>query len=119
MQLTPATKDGGYDIFAISKDISGIRSSWIIECKKYSPEKKVGVGIVRALYGAAVEMRGVNALLATTSGFTRDARELVASRYNLALHDYQGVLEWINEYKPREEGGLYAKEGRLILPGKE
>jgi len=31
IQLTPPVKDGGYDIFAISKDIvSGVKTSWII-----------------------------------------------------------------------------------------
>ncbi|HEX8198075.1 MAG TPA: restriction endonuclease [Pyrinomonadaceae bacterium] len=52
VELTPKIKDGGYDIFAISKNVApGINSAWIIECKRYSPENKVGVEIVRALYG--------------------------------------------------------------------
>ncbi|WPD23100.1 MAG: pentapeptide repeat-containing protein [Candidatus Electrothrix scaldis] len=29
--LTPATKDGGYDLFAITKNKSGLQASWIIE----------------------------------------------------------------------------------------
>ena len=42
VQLTPATRDGGYDMFAISQDlVAGVQTSWIIECKKYSAEKKV------------------------------------------------------------------------------
>ena len=57
IQLTPAIKDGGYDIFAISKDQAGMQTSWIIECKKYAAENKVGIDIVRALYGVKSDLK--------------------------------------------------------------
>lgn len=47
VDLTPKTKDGGYDLFAISRDdLVGVETSWIIECKNYAQERKVGVEIV-------------------------------------------------------------------------
>ena len=120
VQLTPPTRDGGYDIFAIAKDISGVKSPWIIECKKYAEHRKVGVDIVRALYGtSAVLEQGANALLATTSYFTKGAREFKASRYDLELKNFEAVVQWVNEYRPNPNGKLYLRENRLVVPGDE
>ena len=117
VRLTPETRDGGYDILGICKDISGVKSSWIIECKKYSKERKVGVDIVRALYGVRLEMQVGGALLATTSHFSEDAKAFKASRYGLNLLGYEEVLEWINTYRPNPNGRLYIKENRLTVEG--
>ena len=117
MGITPEIKDGGYDVFGISKDVSGEKTSWIIECKKYKRENKVGVAIARALYGVKVELKVANAVLATTSHFTRGVRDFKASRYDFSLRDYEGVLEWINAYRPNPGGRLYLKDNRLIVPG--
>lgn len=120
IQLTPPVKDGGYDIFAISKDIlPGVKTSWIIECKKYSPEHKVSVGIVRALYGIKSNLRVANALIATTSYFTKGAYDFKASRYDIELKDYEAILEWINQYHPNPNGKLYIKNNQLIIPNKD
>lgn len=118
IQLTPPTKDGGYDIFAISHHRAGVRTSWIIECKKYAPENKVGVDIARALYGVKTALGGVaNAMLATTSDFTKGVQAFKASRYDFELKAYADILEWINAYRPNPQGRLYLKDNRLILPG--
>ena len=115
VQLTPPTKDGGYDIFAVSKDVSGIQSSWIVECKKYKQSNKVGVDSVRSLYGAAgdLEYRNIAMMLATTSSFTSGARKYASSKYNFELRDYESILEWINEYKPHPDGKLHMKDTKL------
>ena len=120
VQLTPETRDGGYDIYAINKgDSSGLLNSWIIECKKYSAENKVGLDIVRSLYGLRTEMKVGGALLATTSCFSKDAQDYKASRYDLKLRDYEGVLEWVNEYRPNPNGRLYIKDNKLIVPNEQ
>jgi HJR/Mrr/RecB family endonuclease len=117
VRLTPAIKDGGYDIFAISKDTeAGVETSWIIECKKYAPENRVGVDIVRALYGIKSDLKVASALLATTSYFTKGVKDFKASRYDIELKDYEGILEWINQYRPNPNGKLYIKDNRIILP---
>jgi len=105
VDLTKKTRDGGYDIFAISKDISGLKSSWIIECKGW--QNKVSIDVVRALYGVKNDLKISNALLATTSHFSSDVIKYKASRYDLELKDYNGLIEWINQYKPKEDGTLY------------
>lgn len=117
VSLTPTVKDGGYDIFAISKDVqTGAKASWIIECKKYAPENKVGVDIVRSLFGVKYLVGTTNAMLATTSFFTKGAKDIKASRYDVELKDYTAILEWINQYRPNPNGKLYIKDNRLILP---
>jgi len=109
--LTPKTKDGGYDIFAIAKNIApGVNAAWVIECKRYMRERKVGVEIVRALYGAKTSFDGVNAMLATTSSFTRGAQQFKSSRYNLELRDYAGVVEWLEAYRLNPDGTLYIQD---------
>jgi len=119
IQLTPPVKDGGYDIFAISKDIvSGVKTSWIIECKKYSPKNKVSVNVVRALYGIKSNLKVANALIATTSYFTKNANDFKASRYDIELKDYEAILKWINQYRPNPNGKLYIKNNQLIIPNK-
>lgn len=107
VQLTPATKDGGYDLFAISKDVMpGIQTAWIVECKNYHPEHRVGVEIVRALYGTKSDLPGVQAMLATTSFFTSGAKKFKASRYDLHLRDYNGIVEWLNSFPQGRNGTL-------------
>ena len=58
-------------------------------------------------------------MLATTSRFSAVARELEASRYDLALKDYEAILEWLNEYKPHPGGKLHIKDNRLWVPGQD
>jgi restriction system protein len=116
VDLTPKTKDGGYDIFAIAKNIApNVNAAWIIECKRYMREKKVGVEIVRALYGAKSSFDGVNAMLATTSSFTQGARKFKSSRYNLELRDYAGVVEWLEAYRLNPGGTLYIQNHNQVL----
>jgi hypothetical protein len=119
VQLTPETQDGGYDIFAISKDNAGVQTSWIIECKKYAPHRKVGVDIARSLFGVKGDLNVGMSMLATTSHFTKGVKKYKASRYDLELKDYEGVLEWVNEYRPNPNGRLYLKGNRLVVPGDE
>ena len=97
VQLTSATKDGGFDIFGFSGAVGGVKSHWIIECKKYSTDNKVGVNIVRSLCGVKEQIKSANAMIVTTSTFTRGALSLAKSRWDLSLRDYENVLEWTRE----------------------
>lgn len=99
VELTPATRDGGYDIFAISKDVSNTKTSWIIECKKYSPERKIGIDVVRSLCGVKNDLKAANAMIATTSFFTKGVLDCKNSRYDLALKDYNDITDWLKCYK--------------------
>jgi uncharacterized protein YjbI with pentapeptide repeats len=118
VQLTKATRDGGYDMFAISQDLAaGVQTSWIVECKKYSAENKVGIDVVRGLYCVKQDLNVANILLATTSHFSSDVQKYKASRYDLELRDFEGIVDWLNTYRPHPDGKLHIQDRRLILPG--
>lgn len=117
VDVTKQTRDGGYDIFAIRKDISGVSSSWLIECKRYRSDRKVGVEVARALYGVKSDLRVGMSMLATTSSFSADVYAYKSSRYDLELRDFIGIVEWINDYRPHPGGKLYLHNNRLIVPG--
>ena len=94
-QLTPASKDGGFDIYAAKKD--GVATLlYLVECKRYVPPNKVGVEIVRALHGTVSEKNATGGIVATTSLFTTGAREFQRKiKYKMELHDCAGIQEWL------------------------
>jgi len=117
VRLTPSTRDGGYDIYAITREsMANVQISWIIECKKYAPERKVGIDIVRKLHSVKTSKNVGCMMLATTSHFTRGVQEFKASRYDLQLKDYDGIVEWIDKYQPNPGGQLYIPGTKLIIP---
>lgn len=71
--LTQETRDGGSDIIA-THSMGGIPFMVLVECKKYGPNHKVGVSLVRSLLGVQTDHRANKAVLVTSSSFTRDAR---------------------------------------------
>jgi len=95
VQLTKATRDGGRDIVAIA-DQMGIRSKYLIECKRYSMAHKVSIAIVQRLLGVKIAEHANKGILATTSVFTRDARRFASTHlWDLDLKDHDDVLAWI------------------------
>ncbi len=102
VELTRQTKDGGYDIFAAYTDTLGIRSTWIVECKRWRADRPVGIEVVRSLYAVKTDLRVGGALLATTSNFTAGAHAFKAARYDLELKDRTAILEWISAYGRRK-----------------
>lgn len=114
--LTSKTRDNGYDIFAVNKDISGVTQSWLIECKKWSRKNTVGIDIIRSLYAIKNDLSVGNIMLATTSQFSNEVKKYKTSKYDLDLRDYKNIIEWINEYEPNPNGKLYINSSRLITP---
>ncbi|WP_255080783.1 restriction endonuclease [Lacihabitans sp. CCS-44] len=97
--LTPKTRDGGKDIIALYKSPFG-HQMFIVECKKYGDDNKVGVELVRGLYGVKVAERYNQAILVTTSTFTKGAKEFVKPlNFELELKDYNDISNWCKEYK--------------------
>lgn len=74
VQLTPATRDGGKDILAYFKTDCGTFLS-LVEAKRYRPDRKIGVELVRTLYGTLVDYQANNAMMVTTSSFSKDAHD--------------------------------------------
>lgn len=100
--LTPASNDGGKDIYAAKKDDLG-SFLYVVECKRYAPDNHVGVGLIRQLNGVVQAERATAGILATTSFFTRGAKEEQARLSNqISLKDYLGIQEWLHKVFNRE-----------------
>lgn len=72
VELTPASGDGGIDIYAAKKDDVG-EFLYLVECKRYNPPNKVGVNVVRSLHGVVQAEKASAGIVATTSFFTAPA----------------------------------------------
>ena len=95
--LTPASKDGGKDIYAARRDDLG-SFLYVVECKQYSPDRRVGVGLIRELNGVVQAERATAGILATTAFFTKGAKEFQARLSNqISLKDYLGIQEWLSK----------------------
>jgi restriction system protein len=96
--LTKATRDGGKDILASIKTEVG-DFLCLVQAKRYRPDRKVGVSLVRALYGTLCDYQANSAMLVTTSSYSNDARSLQQKhKYQLSLRDYTDVAGWIQRY---------------------
>ena len=95
VELTPASKDGGKDIYAAKRDDLGT-FLYLVECKKYALDNPVGVEIVRALHGTVQAERATAGILVTTSVFTRGARDFQRHlQHQLSLRDYIELHKWV------------------------
>lgn len=113
VQLTPATRDGGYDLMVIHRDPLGIERTSIVECKKYNIENKVGVNLIRALYGVKTFLGVSDGILLTTSKFTQDSKRFVESKHDIKLIDRTELLLWCGAYKEPEYGDFHLSQRRF------
>jgi len=96
IELTAYQKDGGRDIIAVRHNALGDLDRYLIECKRYAPEKRVGVEIVRSLIGIRDLDPATRYCVVTTSQFTRGAREIEKKLwYCLSLKDYDDIRAWL------------------------
>lgn len=98
VELTQPSKDGGRDILATANTSLG-KHLYLIECKRYARENKVGISIVRALYGVVEAEKATRGILVTTSDFTRGASEfgkVVENR--LELMGYDSLTQWVKRH---------------------
>lgn len=99
VELTPATRDGGKDIYAYIKN--QVCSFLVfVECKKWTPSQHVGIEVVQRLYGVQQINKANKSMVVTTSYFTNPAIE-ESKRYEslMSLHDYDGLKTWLKRYE--------------------
>ncbi len=99
VELTQKTRDGGRDIIAIRSDL-GIKSKYIIECKRYTISNKVGVELVRQLYGVQQAEGANKSVIVTTSKFTSGAVDFAnkeQTKWHMGLVDYKTLVDWIKD----------------------
>ncbi|MGH7130667.1 MAG: restriction endonuclease [Phycisphaerales bacterium] len=97
VQLTPESRDGGKDIYAVQSNALG-RFLFVVECKRYALGKPVGIEFVQRLAGVVDGMRANAGIIATTSRFTRPAIECQERDYRtiISLRDYTHLQQWLN-----------------------
>jgi hypothetical protein len=118
VSLTAATRDGGYDIWGIAKNLAGVASHWLVECKRYRRDRVVGINLIRELYAVKAEKHVGNAMIATTSFFSRDVKKFGRSHYDLALADFNRITGWLGSYRLNSSGTLYIRDANIIGPDK-
>jgi len=99
VEVTRTTRDGGLDIIAIKRSDLGAALT-LVECKRYAETNKVGVDIVRGLYGVVEAQRATRGLIATTSYFTKDAQAFRdQNQYRLSLADFDMLTKFLREWR--------------------
>jgi restriction endonuclease Mrr len=99
VSLTPATRDGGRDIVANVCTPLGAFLCYI-ECKRYAPDRPVGVRPVRELFGIVSHGNVTRGMLVTTSGFTKPAREFAADvPHRLSLRAFDDIVAWLEDVR--------------------
>lgn len=98
IELTNATRDGGRDIIAsIRTKVSSFLT--YVECKRYSPENKIDVRLIREIIGVHSIHRPAKSIIVTTSFFTKDAiKEAKIFENQLDLKDFNDIKRWLQEY---------------------
>ncbi len=97
--LTKQSRDGGYDIFG--RINSGpVPLVFLAECKRYAEKNRVGVEVIRGLYGVTEMQRANFGMVITTSSFTRDAREeKLRIGHRMDLKEFNDLKDWFQKYK--------------------
>lgn len=97
VELTPKTRDGGFDIWAWHRSWLG-SNLHIVECKRYAEDNPVGIEIVQRLAGVTtMHKEAVSGALVTTSRFTAPAIEAVSQSTKLIkLHDFEYLKSWVS-----------------------
>lgn len=90
VELTRATRDGGKDI--ILKEHNAIGDFvYYVECKHHNKmTNKVGVGVIRQLYGTVSADKVNGGIIATNSFFTKEVRNFILNsncQCQMNLHD--------------------------------
>jgi hypothetical protein len=99
VKLTPETRDGGFDILAESANSDGPAHLCLVEAKRYRRDRKIGVEIVRGLYGTLKDENAQRAILVTTSTFSKEAIAFQNRHpYEISLRGYSDLLELIRGY---------------------
>jgi len=96
VELTPATRDGGKDIYLAAKSSIG-SFLYLVECKHHK-QKPVGIAPVQRLYGVLQGENATAGLVVTTSTFTRPAEQFQEKvAYRLSLVDYLKLNRMISD----------------------
>jgi restriction system protein len=98
IELTAHTRDGGRDIIAINYDPISVK--YLIECKRYSSDRPVGIDVVQRLHGVTYSEHATKGIIVTTSRFTQPARVFMEQeKWLLEGRDFDGLVTWLDKYQ--------------------
>lgn len=104
VEVTKKTRDGGKDIIAVRSEMN-INVKYIIECKRYAQNNKVGVELVRQLYGVQQAESVNKSVLVTTSSFTKGAIDFAnqqSTKWHMDLKSFTDLLQWVKQAYGRQ-----------------
>lgn len=97
VEVTQVSRDGGYDIILFNNGAKQI----VVEVKRH--KSKVGIDLIRSLRGVQLTEGFKQAILVSTSGFTRDAtkeaRKAVNYDFTMNLFGAEEILKALDIYK--------------------
>jgi hypothetical protein len=104
VELMKKSHDKGRDIIAIKKsDIVSVK--YLIECKRYTPNRCVGIGIIQRIHGVMHEVRATKGFVVTTSYFSKPAKSIFEDyKWELEGKDYEDLKKWLKLYVEIKEG---------------
>jgi len=95
VELTPATRDGGKDLYVAQKNDLG-SFLYLVECKKYAPNQHVGIDVIQRLYGVVSAEDATCGIIATTSYFTKPAKDFQQEhKFRMSLNDFNSIKQWL------------------------
>jgi HJR/Mrr/RecB family endonuclease len=90
------TKDNGIDIIAVQKIVPDINIKMMVQCKRLSHHRRVGIEVVREVWSVKWKNAFNLAMIATTSQFTKGAKD-EGHNWNFALKDHDNILNMCKE----------------------
>jgi HJR/Mrr/RecB family endonuclease len=105
VELTQETRDNGKDIILTSESITG-KNLYYVECKKWSQDRKVSVGVIQRLHGAVLADRATKGIVVTTASFSDPAiREVKKIEHQMSLMDHVALHQTINKLSNLDKSG--------------
>ena len=97
VEVTRATRDGGVDIYITREDELG-SFLFFVQCKKYNSTHKVGVNVLRELYGVVSEKRATGGSVVTTSFFSQPSQEYQKNfPHQMSIRDFDSIRQWLSD----------------------
>ena len=110
-EVTRPTADGGYDIMLT--DQSGL--TYLVECKCYSPDHKIGREYIQKLVGANAVVGASGLIFITTSDFTEEAIVYAREVGNVQLINGKYLVEMVNRHTMPSSSSLEIPEDEWRL----
>jgi hypothetical protein len=96
---TPFSKDGGVDLILVKKSSVGSLMT-LVDCKRYAQKNKVGVDVVRGLYGVVEQRKATSGMIVTTSSFTKGAVDFRNTlEYRMELADLERIKTFLAQWR--------------------